>query len=81
MCFIYPGHGSPLNVKPCVRPPPTPQLQGKTDQRFVEAAFRLARDHLGVKTALTPAHFFAQVGAQGFKDEPRSGGAVDLPAC
>ncbi|KIZ01257.1 hypothetical protein MNEG_6704 [Monoraphidium neglectum] len=36
------------------------ELHGKTDQRFVEHAFRLMRDHLGVKTALTPAHFFSQ---------------------
>jgi len=40
------------------------ELQGKTDQRFVEHAFRLMRDHLGVRSALTPAHFFAQVGGR-----------------
>lgn len=42
-----------------------PQLSGKTDQRFVEAAFKLFRDHLNVKTALTPAHFLNQVGGSG----------------
>ncbi|MEW5310645.1 MAG: hypothetical protein WDW38_002423 [Sanguina aurantia] len=36
------------------------ELSGKTDQRFVEAAFKLFRDHLNVKTALTPAHFLNQ---------------------
>lgn len=38
-----------------------PQLAGKTDQRFVEASFKLLRDCLGVKTVLTPAQFLAQV--------------------
>lgn len=37
------------------------QLQGKTDQRFVEAGFKLFRDLLSVKTYLTPAQFFEQV--------------------
>lgn len=37
------------------------QLQGKTDKRFVEGAFRLARDCLGIRTVLTPAHFLEHV--------------------
>ncbi|PNH09698.1 Centrosomal protein [Tetrabaena socialis] len=36
------------------------ELAGKTDQRFVEAAFRLFRDVLNVRTVLTPAQFFEQ---------------------
>jgi hypothetical protein len=43
-----------------LRPPAAPQLQGKTDQRFVEASFRLARDCLGIRTVLTPALFLEQ---------------------
>lgn len=38
------------------------QLQGKTDQKFVENAFRLFRDCFAIKTVLTPAHFLDQVG-------------------
>lgn len=52
-------------IAPHWQTPAPPQLQGKTDQRFVEGAFRLARDHLGVRTVLTPAHFFATVGPRG----------------
>lgn len=37
------------------------QLQGKTDQRFIESSFKLFRDVLNVKTVLTPAQFFEQV--------------------
>ncbi len=39
------------------------QLQGKTDQKFVEVAFRLFRDCFAIKTVLTPAHFLEQVRA------------------
>ena len=38
------------------------QLQGKTDQRFVDNAFKLFRGYLNVKTVLTPAQFLGQVG-------------------
>jgi hypothetical protein len=37
------------------------QLQGKTDEGFVKGAFKLLRDHLGVKTVLTPGQFLEQV--------------------
>jgi len=37
------------------------QLQAKTDEGFVKGAFRLCRDHLGVRTVLTPAQFLEQV--------------------
>ncbi len=37
------------------------QLQGKTDQRFIESSFKLFRDVLNVKTVLTSAQFFEQV--------------------
>lgn len=53
------------------------QLQGKTDQKFVEASFRLFRDCLNVKTVLTAAQFLEQVGLScadmlaGEKDPPR----------
>lgn len=36
------------------------QLQGKTDQRFVETAWKFARDVLGIKTVLTPAQFLSE---------------------
>ena len=43
--------------------PGTPlQLQGKTDQRFIEVAFKLFRDCFNIKTVLTPGHFLDQVG-------------------
>lgn len=38
-----------------------PQLQGKTDQKFVENSFRLFRDCFNIKTVLTPANFLEQV--------------------
>lgn len=37
------------------------QLQAKTDDGFVKAAFRLCREHLGIRTVLTPAQFLEQV--------------------
>ena len=37
------------------------QLQGKTDQRFVEHSFKLFRDCLGVRTVLTTSQFLDQV--------------------
>jgi hypothetical protein len=37
------------------------QLQGKTDQRFTEAAFRCLRECLHVKSVLSPAQFLEQV--------------------
>jgi hypothetical protein len=37
------------------------QLQAKTDEGFVRGAFRLCRDHLGVRTVLTPGQFLEQV--------------------
>ena len=37
------------------------QLQAKTDDAFVKGAFRLCRDHLGIRTVLTPAQFLEQV--------------------
>lgn len=37
------------------------QLQGKTDQRFVEGAFRYLRDNLNVRTVLSPAQFLEPV--------------------
>lgn len=33
------------------------QLQGKTDQRFVEHAFKLFRDVMGLKPVITPTQF------------------------
>ncbi len=36
------------------------QLQGKTDQKFVEASFRLFRDCFNIRTVLTPANFLEQ---------------------
>jgi hypothetical protein len=36
------------------------QLPPRSDEAFVEQAFRLARDHLGVRTRLTPAGFMAR---------------------
>lgn len=37
------------------------QLQAKTDEGFVKAAFRLCREHLGIRTVLTPPQFLEQV--------------------
>jgi hypothetical protein len=37
------------------------QLQAKTDDAFVKAAFRLCREHLGIRTVLTPGQFLEQV--------------------
>ncbi|GFR40196.1 hypothetical protein Agub_g756 [Astrephomene gubernaculifera] len=34
------------------------ELAGKTDQRFIEASFKLFRDVLNVRTVLTPVQFF-----------------------
>jgi hypothetical protein len=39
------------------------QLPIRSDEAFVEQAFRLARDHLGVRTRLTPANFLMRVRA------------------
>ncbi|KAL6745505.1 Centrosomal spindle body, CEP44-domain-containing protein, partial [Haematococcus lacustris] len=36
------------------------ELQGKTDAKFVEGAFRLMRDAFSIKTVLTAAHFLEQ---------------------
>lgn len=36
------------------------QLQGKTDQRFVETAFKLFRDAMGLKLVITAAQFLEQ---------------------
>lgn len=38
-----------------------PQLLGKTDARFVEAAWRFLREKLDIKPALTPAQFLSEV--------------------
>lgn len=38
------------------------QLQGKTDARFVEAAFKIFRDKFGLRPVLTTAQFLEQVG-------------------
>lgn len=37
------------------------QLLGNNDHRFVESAFRIARDHLGLRTVVTLAQFFERV--------------------
>lgn len=37
------------------------QLQGKTDQRFVECAFKVFRDVFGIKPVVNPAQFLEQV--------------------
>lgn len=37
------------------------QLAGKTDHGFIENAFKLLRDELGLKMFLTPVQFFGQV--------------------
>lgn len=37
------------------------QLQGKTDQRFVECAFKVFRGVLGIKPVVNPAQFLEQV--------------------
>lgn len=37
------------------------QLQGKTDARFVEAAFKIFRDKFGLHPVLTAAQFLEQV--------------------
>jgi hypothetical protein len=58
-CTTAPGSAHAHN-----RPPPrtpTRQLVGKTDEGFVKGAFRLARDHLGVRTPVTPAQCLEQV--------------------
>jgi len=36
------------------------QLQGKTDARFVEAAFKIFRDKFGLRPVLTAAQFLEQ---------------------
>jgi hypothetical protein len=47
------------------------QLQGKTDQKFVETAFKLFREAFGIKTVLTPGNFLEQVrGACGCGTQP-----------
>ena len=38
------------------------QLVGKTDQRFVEHTFKLARDQFHIRTVLTPSQFLEQAG-------------------
>lgn len=53
------GAGSNSQRKLTTRPPQ--QLAGKTDARFVEGAFRLFRESLGVKTVLQPSQFLSQV--------------------
>jgi hypothetical protein len=40
----------------------TLQLQGKTDEGFVKGAFKLLRDHLGLKLVISAAQFLEQVG-------------------
>lgn len=40
------------------------QLQGKSDARFTEVAFRVLRDYLGIKPVITPAQFLEQVWTQ-----------------
>ena len=37
------------------------QLQGKSDARFVEAAFKIFRDKFGLRPVLTTAQFLEQV--------------------
>jgi hypothetical protein len=37
------------------------QLQGKTDEGFVKGAFKLLRDHLGLKLVISAAQFLEQV--------------------
>lgn len=37
------------------------QLQGKTDARFTDVAFRVLRDYLRIKPVITPAQFLEQV--------------------
>ncbi len=37
------------------------QLAGKTDLRFVECAFKLFRQALGIKPVITPAQFLEKV--------------------
>lgn len=39
------------------------QLQGKTDEGLVKNAFKLFRDHLGLRVVLTPGQFLEQVRA------------------
>lgn len=41
--------------------PCTMQLQGKSDARFVEAAFKIFRDKFGLRPVLTTAQFLEQV--------------------
>lgn len=36
------------------------QLQGKTDARFVEAAFKICRDKFGLRPVITAAQFLEQ---------------------
>lgn len=36
------------------------QLQGKTDARFVEAAFKIFRDKFGLRPVITAAQFLEQ---------------------
>lgn len=43
------------------------QLHGKTDERFVQCAFRAFRDVLGIKPVLTPSQFLDQVMFFGIK--------------
>ena len=47
------------------------QLQGKTDQRFVENAFKLFRDCLGIRSVITAAQFLDQVGGREGRMERR----------
>lgn len=37
------------------------QLQGKTDARFIEAAFKVFRDKFGLRPVLTAPQFLEQV--------------------
>ena len=39
---------------------PDVQLQGKTDARFVEAAFKIFRDKFGLRPVITAAQFLEQ---------------------
>lgn len=48
------------------------QLLGKTDGRFLEIAFKILRDQLGLNPVLTPAQFFERVRTNSGRSDQRS---------
>ncbi len=56
---------------------PRPQLQGKTDQRFVENSFRLFRDCFGLRPVLTAVQFLEQ--ARPLQDQGKRIKSLPLP--